>query len=77
MDRFDPPQQKYVTTDPQNQKSCCADKRAGEGMCRLYDIARKNRRSNPGKLIAEIENSSERANAFSRRNQRRDRPSHR
>src|SRR5437773_1645948 len=76
-DRFYAPQQENISRDSQNQKSRCADKRSSERMCRLNDVARKNRRSNPGELIAKIQNSSECADAFSRSNQRRDRPSHR
>src|SRR5690349_5756002 len=75
--RFDTAQQKDISRDPQNQKSRRADKRSRERMCRLHDVTRKNRRSNPGKLIAKIQNASQRADALSWSNQRRNRPSNR
>jgi len=71
-DRFDTAQQKDISRDTQNQKSRRANKRSSERMRRLHDVTCKNRRSNPGELIAKIQNSSERADAFSRSNQRRD-----
>src|SRR5437016_9632049 len=75
--RFDASQQENISRDPQKQKSRRADKRSRERMCRLYDIARKNWRSNSSKLIAKIQNSTECADAFSWSDQRRDRPSYR
>src|SRR6267143_376709 len=76
-DWFYLPEQKYIPGNAHKQKYRRCHERPRKGTRCLHDVARDDRRGNSGKLIAKIQNSSQRADTFSRSNQRRNRPSHR
>ena len=74
---FDATQQENIAGDTQEQESRGGDERTGVGVRCSNDVPGENRRGDGRELVAEIQNSAQRAHAFTRGDQGGDGPTHR
>src|SRR2546422_11488259 len=74
-DRLHSPQQENIARDTQEQKGRGRGKRPGKRMKRLGDVAGKNRCGDRRELVAKVDDPTEGAHTFPRRDQGWDRPS--